>query len=251
MAGAGRPDTQAAALSPPGPCPLLPDLGRANARAFWPPFAPGGAPTAAAPEPPRVRADEPRWGRDRDTGRAGRGGRCVAMAAPLPACPAPPRGGASRPCPSPRQPAASGNPGLGAGLPCPAPHCPRLPGTGARGGASGRSAFGRVLLPRPVYRLPGSCGRESRAALRGGPGVTSAPPPPAAAPVWRPFGGPLVTPGLPSLPGHSLSSARPHLAWAGRRTWCSLGPWKEGGLWAGAVVLGLSRASPGARAPGG
>lgn len=249
MAGAGRPDTQAAALSPPGPCPLLPDLGRANARSFWPPFVPGGAPTAAAPEPPRVQADEPRWGRDRDAGRAGRGGRCVAMAAPLPACPAPPRGGASRPCPSPRRPAASGNPGWGRGFHAPPPIARgfREPGRGA-GLPGGLPSAGFCSCVR--YRLPGSCGRESGATLRGGPGVTSAPPPPAAAPAWRPFGGPLVTPGLPSLPGHSLSSARPHLAWAGRRTWCSLGPWKEGGLWAGAVVLGLSRTSPGARAPG-
>lgn len=142
-------------------------------------------------------------------------------------------------------------PGAGGGASMPPPLIARgfrEPGHGA-GLPGGLPSAG--FCSRVRYRLPGSCGRESRAALRRGPGVTSAPPPPAAAPVWRPFGGPLVTPGLPSLPGHSLSSAQAHLAWAGRRTWCNLGPWKEGGLWAGAVVLGLSRASPGARAPGG
>ena len=174
---------------------------------------------------------------------------------PLPACPARPRGGASRPCPSPRQPAASGNPGGGRGLQAPPLTARgfREPGRGA-GLPGGLASAG--FCSRVRCRLLGSCGRASCAALRGGPGYSSAPRPPAAAPAWRPFGprpfgGPLVTPGLPSLPGHSLSSARPHLAWAGRWTWCSLGPWKEGGLWAGAVVLGLSRASPGARAPGG
>lgn len=51
LVGTGRPDMQAAALSPPGPFPLLPDLERANASASWPPSTPGGAPTVASARP--------------------------------------------------------------------------------------------------------------------------------------------------------------------------------------------------------
>ena len=101
----------------------------------------------------------------------GRGGRCVAMAAPIPACPAQSRGGDSRPGPWPRQTATSGNRGCGRGS-GPAPHGPWFPGTGARGGASGRAG------------VPGFSSRSGSVALRPvlpyGPGPGSALPSPAA-----------------------------------------------------------------------
>lgn len=122
--GAGRVDVQAAALSPAGPFPLLPDLRRADARASWPALAPRRRPylgRAGASARPTGRADR---GRDRGAGRPGRGrgGRCVAMAAPSRRAP---RGVEAQPL---VKPAASGN--------------------RARGGASGRVGLGRVLLLR-------------------------------------------------------------------------------------------------------
>lgn len=81
------------------------------------------------------------------------------MAAPIPACPAQSRGGDSRPHPSLRRTATSGNRGCGRGS-GPAPHGPWLPGTGAWGGASGGAGGPRVLVPARV------CCFASRTALR-------------------------------------------------------------------------------------
>lgn len=121
LVGASRPDVEAAAGSPPEPFPLLPDLGRANARVSWLPPAPRRRPHrrragASAQATGRARrGPRPRLAGAAGRGR-GRGGRCVAMAAPVPACPARPRREPPRPRPSVGQPAASGNRGSGRGL---------------------------------------------------------------------------------------------------------------------------------------
>ena len=175
LVGAGRADTEAAALPPRGPFPLLPDLGRANARASWLPLAPSGALKAATLEPRRIGPDEPSQGRDRDSGGqgAGRGGVTAASPWQRPSRRAPRSRGVGIPGPAPRlaRPRLPGTGAVGVDR-GPPPHGPWLPGTGARGGASGRARVSRVLVPvrvgclRPAlpYGLGPGCALSSAAA---------------------------------------------------------------------------------------
>lgn len=218
MVGAGRPDTEAAALPPRGPFPLLPDLGRANARASWLPFAPSGALKAARLGPRRIRPDEPSQGRDRDSGGQGAGRGGVAAASPWQR-------------PSRRAPRSRG---VGIRGPAPGLGRPRLPGTGAVGVAQAPP------LTAPGFREPGrGAGLPDGLASPGsrpGPGrLPCVPYSPTGLALALPFLRQLPAlldalsglvpsvsrrslPGLnPRLPpGTRLTSARPHMAWAGR-----------------------------------
>lgn len=133
LVGAGRPDTEAAALPPRGPFPLFPDLGRANARASWLPLAPSGALKAATLGPRRIGPDEPSQGRDRDSGGQGAGRGGVAAVSPW------------------QRPSRRAPRGRGVGIPGPTPPFARrrLPGTGAVGVAQA------PLLTAPGFREPG------------------------------------------------------------------------------------------------